>query len=357
MPLVGKRQALRAVFLLTTFGVLLSGCSLPWQRSDAPEPIVVPQLPPTPAPAPAPVRTVDDPTVEPPPPVVIDEPEPPPKVAIVLSSRVSAYEDVVLELGRLLEDVEIYDLSDKSLTQKDAFDTIHDGKFDVVVAVGLRAATFARAITEMPVIFSQVFNVSANNLNGDNLRGIAAIPPLEMQLKAWREINPDLRDVGAILGEGHNRLIDEALRATEANGMELHYRTAKSDRETLYLFTRLVSEIDSFWLFPDNRILSSGVLRQMMSYADRHHVQVAVFNDSLLALGAVISTTSVNEDIAQTIASVIDDVMDADIGAVPAMTSLSRISVRTNSRLTEQVAQDPAATTEGARRGPGFHRC
>ncbi len=73
MPLVGKRQALRAVFLLTTFGVLLSGCSLPWQRSDAPEPIVVPQLPPTPAPAPAPVRTVDDTAVEPPPQVVIDE--------------------------------------------------------------------------------------------------------------------------------------------------------------------------------------------------------------------------------------------------------------------------------------------
>ena len=169
-----------------------------------------------------------------------------------------------------------------------------------------------------------------------------------MQLQAWREINPELRNVGAILGEGHDDLIEEAISATDANDMHLHYRLAKSDRETLYLFTRLVSDIDGFWLFPDNRILSSSILREMLAYATRHRVQVAVFNDSLLALGATISTTSVNADIAQTIVSVVKSVTSGEAGSVPVRTPLSKIDVRTNSILTQSVAQDASSKSEDA---------
>jgi len=340
---------MRAALLLAGLGVMLSGCSFLTLEADVAEPVVVtPQLPPTPS--------IDIRVAEPVSAPVIDEPEPPApapapqpavlKVAIVLSSRVPAYEDVALALGELLEEVDVYDLSDKSLTQKDAFDAIRNSDAQVVVAIGLHAATFAQAITELPVVFSQVFN--DNNLSGENLKGVAAIPPLDLQLQAWRQINPELRNVGAILGEGHERLIEEAIRATNANGLQLHYRLAKSDRETLYLFTRLVPDIDGFWLFPDNRILSSSILREILSYATRHRLQVAVFNDSLLALGAAISTTSVNADIAQTILSVIENITSGDPGSVPANTPLSQIGVITNAMFTQSVARDAGAGPEEA---------
>ena len=48
----------------------------------------------------------------------------------------------------------------------------------------------------------------------------------------------------------------------------------------------------------------------MLTYASRHRVQVAVFNDSLLALGATISTTSVDADMAETIVSVASQLID-----------------------------------------------
>lgn len=345
MPCAGNRPSMRAALLLAGLGVMLSGCSFLTLEADVAEPVVVtPQLPPTPS--------IDIRVAEPVSAPVIDEPEPPApqpavlKVAIVLSSRVPAYEDVAVALGELLEEVDVYDLSDKSLTQKDAFDAIRNSDAQVVVAIGLHAATFAQAITELPVVFSQVFN--DNNLSGENLKGVAAIPPLDLQLQAWRQIHPELRNVGAILGEGHERLIEEAIRATDANGLQLHYRLAKSDRETLYLFTRLVPDIDGFWLFPDNRILSSSILREMLSYATRHRVQVAVFNDSLLALGAAISTTSVNADIAQTILSVIENITSDDPGSVPANTPLSQIGVITNAMFTQSVARDAGAGPEEA---------
>ena len=238
------------------------------------------------------------------------------------------------------DDFEIYDLSDRSLTQKDAFDAIRKNGAQAVVAVGLRAATFCQAITDLPVVFSQVFNVSENDLDGENFKGVAARPPLAMQLEAWRQLSPELNSIGAIIGEGHDDLIDEAKLAADGNGLSLHHRIAKSDRETFYHFTRLAPDIDGFWLFPDNRILSASVLRTMLDYAAHHGVQVAVFNDSLLSLGAAISTTSVNADIAQTIVSVITSAVGGDMEAIPDLTPLSEIGVRTNSLASPQVAQE-----------------
>ena len=94
----------------------------------------------------------------------------------------------------------------------------------------------------------------------------------------------------------------------EANGIELHYRLAKSDRETLYLFTRLASDIDGFWLFPDNRILSGRVLQEMLDDANRQQVPVTVPSESMLKLGASLSITTVAEDIARTIVKVIREI-------------------------------------------------
>jgi hypothetical protein len=78
----------------------------------------------------------------------------------------------------------------------------------------------------------------------------------------------------------------------------------------------------------------------MLDYAAHHGVQVAVFNDSLLSLGAAISTTSVNADIAQTIVSVITSAVGGNMEAIPDLTPLSEIGVRTNSLASPQVAQE-----------------
>jgi ABC-type uncharacterized transport system substrate-binding protein len=338
-----NHSSIRFGLSLAVFAVLMSGCSLILPAPDTPDPVVTPQLPPTPVPTaePAPVEPVQLPEV-----IELIEPAPAlpepasTKVAIVLSGRVPAYENVAIELAGLLDDFEIYDLSDRSLTQKEAFDAIRDYGAQAVVAVGLRAAKFCQAITDLPVVFSQVFNVSENDLDGENFKGVAAIPPLAMQLEAWRQLSPELNSIGAIIGEGHDDLIDEAKLAADGNGLSLHHRIAKSDRETFYHFTRLAPDIDGFWLFPDNRILSASVLRTMLDYAAHHGVQVAVFSDSLLSLGAAISTTSVNADIAQTIVSVITSAVGGDMEEIPDLTPLSEIGVRTNSLASPQVAQE-----------------
>ena len=258
------------------------------------------------------------------------------RVAIILSDRKPAYENVAIELGKLLQDYSIYDLTDKSLTPRGVFSNIADFDAGLVIAIGLRAATVANAYSQVPVVFCQVFNVSDIDLRSENLKGVAALPPLAMQVAAWQDLNPGLQHIGAIVGSGHERLLDEASRAAESAGLTMHHRIARSDRETLYMFNRLTPDIDGFWLFPDNRILSPSVLRQMLSYASRHRVQVAVFNPALLDFGAALSATTVDSDIAETVVSVAHRVMRGDGALIPTVTPLSEINVQTNDEVIDK---------------------
>ena len=332
----------RIVAILAT--LTLSGCALfsppepPPAIEPAPQPVVVHPPPELPA-EPAPVATSK--------PLVAKPAAPLPQVAILLSSRNPAFEGVATELGEQLENFTVFDLSDKSQPPVTAFRRIADSDTNAVVAIGLRAAISATSMSTVPVVFCQVFNVEQNNLISANSRGISSLPPLDLQIAAWKEIDPGLRSIGAIVGPGHEDLIAEAELAAATHGIELHLREASSDRETLYLFNRLVGEIDGFWLFPDNRILSAPVLKEMLSYASRHQVQISVFNESLLEMGATLSSSTVNENIAQTIVEVLNQIAAGDIANVPPMSPLSDVRITTNEKLLRSMLEAaPASASE-----------
>jgi len=344
MAKVEQIQGLIRLCVVTFAMLALSGCALfstpdsPHVAVPAPRPaVVVP--PPVISVEPAPVATVK-PLVATPAAIKL------PQVAIVLSSRHPAYEKVAIELSEQLENFTVFDLSDKSQPPVNVFRKIHDSDTSAVVAVGLRAAISATAMSKVPVVFCQVFNIEQNDLLSNNSRGISSLPPLELQIAAWKEIDPSLSSIGAIVGPGHDDLIAEAELAAVEHGVELHFRVAKSDRETLYLFNRLVGNIDGFWLFPDNRILSGSVLKEMLNYATQHRVQISVFNESLLELGATLSSSAVETDIADTIVSVLGEIAAGNIDDVPPVSPLNDVQIITNEELLQGML-DPAANELG----------
>ncbi len=103
-----------------------------------------------------------------------------------------------------------------------------------------------------------------------------------------------------------------------------------SDQETLYFFRRMIRDIDGFWLFPDNRILSARVLQQMLEDAKRQQVPVNVPSESMLSLGAVVSMTSLASDIAKTIVEVVREIQAGNIARIPPITQLSELRITTN---------------------------
>ena len=320
--------------------LFLSGCALIAPEPEPPPP-PAPDLPPVVAPEPEPPPPPPAPEPEP---VAEPEPEPPPPieplVAVVLSDRTPAYVDVALALDAYLDHYEVYDLSDRSLAPKDAFAAIARSDASAIVAVGLPAASTARRYATLPVVVGQVFNIHDSELIADDVRAVAVLPPIDLQIDAWQKLDPSLSNVGAILGPGHDALIEETDRALREKGVKFHYAIAQSDRETLYLFNRLVRDIDGFILFPDNRVLSRPVLNEMMDYAIRHRVQVAVFNEPLLEFGALFSAATVESDIAEQIAVVLDRILDGRIDAVPPVTGLTEIEIRTNPSALQRLGLD-----------------
>lgn len=321
-----RRIAVRLLTLCLVLGA--TGCV---QHPLQPEP---PEALPPAEPQPEPPGPVD---AEPgPSPIAPASSDPPPastaelptdKIAIVLSDRTPAFENVATELGRLVDDHLLYNLSDKSLAPPEVFGRIAELQAKVVIAIGLVATREAILRSSVPVVFCQVFNISASQDTTVPVRGVTSTPPLSEQIAAWKQINPELKVVGAILGPGHESLIAEAQQAAADHDVIFHHRLASSDRETLFTFHRMAPGLDGFWLFPDNRVLSVGILQDMLAYAARHDVDIAVFNHALLDMGATLSATTVDADVAATTLSVASRILRGEIEGVPWMTPLTEVRI------------------------------
>lgn len=270
--------------------------------------------------------------------VSISKPPLRPPIAIVLTNSEPAYLDVAVELAAYFADHAVYDLSGESLPPMAVLRSINDSKATAVVAIGLRAAQSAVAMADIPVVFSQVFNHQDHDLLAKGSRGVAAIAPLEAQLAAWKKIDPTITRIGLIIGTGHDDLLADAELAAARHGIELRIRVANSDQETLYMFRRMIRDIEGFWLFPDNRILSARVLNQMLLDANRQRVPVVVPNEAMLQMGAAISMSTVAADIAATIAAVVRRIQAGDIDKVPAISALSEVRVAVNDRVASRQA-------------------
>ncbi|NNC76434.1 MAG: hypothetical protein HKN77_00645 [Woeseiaceae bacterium] len=322
-------SSLRSMLGSLILGILAAGCV------TAPKPEIIAEPEPVPVVEPvvvAPtVPVVKEPEPEPEP-VTIPPPPPQslPSVAIVLDNRNPAYEAVVTELGKHFDAYSIYDFSDKSQPPVIAFRAINDEQAVAVIAIGLRAAKSAIALSKSPVIFSQIFNYQDHGLVTEKSRGISAIAPVDAQLGAWKALDPMLNEVGLIIGEGHEGLIEDARIAAEQFGIALTVQVSNSDQETLYFYKRMVSDIDGFWMMPDNRILSRRVIREILADAKRRNVVVAVPNDSMLPMGAGISFTASASNVAEQIVAAVRRVQAGEFDELPEITPLTDLNIATN---------------------------
>jgi ABC-type uncharacterized transport system substrate-binding protein len=264
--------------------------------SRVPEPVAKPeqQVPVQTAPA-----TVAEPEPEPEP---APEPMPVqllPTVAILVSADIPAYMDVANELNRrLAERTTIYQLNRNVADSSKAIDEIQRSDHEQVVAIGLVAARAARGLVGKQVIFCQVFNYADYDLVTGWMKGVSMLPRFSESFRVWKDLDPTLRRVAMLTGANQEHIVAEAREAAQDYGIELVHGEVYSDKETLYAFKRLAPEVQGLWLLPDNRVLSTGVIRATLSYSVRHSKQVLVFSPSLLKIGGLISIRGRESDVA-----------------------------------------------------------
>ena len=324
--------------MLALGGCAIFGPDVPEQPAPGPEvslPPVVEQAPPPAPPAPAPTPS---------------KPRPPPaprNVVVLFQEGTVGYREVAAQIVEQLPQAR-YRAALVSLHEPDSPDLLAPLvalKPAIAIAVGREAADFAREhLAATPLVFCQVFDYQELLGTGRPIWGVQPLPPLALQLRGWSKVDPSRKRIGMIVSESQKALVSEA-RAAAGNAVEIKSAVSSSDRETLYLFKRLAPQVDGLWLFPDNRILSPPVLRELLSYAVSHGVGVLVPSDALLPWGALVSASSTPADIARNVRAVLDRVSSGSTEDLPEMTPLTEVKVEVNTGVARElgVAAAPSA--------------
>jgi ABC-type uncharacterized transport system substrate-binding protein len=256
------------------------------------------------------------------------------KLVVLVSDESPAFVDVANGIvARSTPRPEIYNLKGDATRASEVIRTIAVSNDTIVVAVGMVAANAARQLQGKRVIFCQVFNPEQAGLITPWMRGVSALPPAAKSLRAWKRLDPRLTRVGVITGDGLDDLLNEARAAARENGLHLTVVTVRSDKEMLYAYKRMHAKIEGFWLIPDNRVLSSDVLRELMAFSVKQGKQVMVFSPELLQHGGVISVESDPQDIATLVLARVREIGGARVVPGPAVSRLTQVRVQVNSMM------------------------
>jgi ABC-type uncharacterized transport system substrate-binding protein len=258
-------------------------------------------------------------------------------VAIVATDQLETYRDVVVELSRRLgQRARVYQLNNDRVRAGQVLQHLKKSDEQVVIAVGLLAARTAKQLSGKQLIFCQVFNYDEAGLLKKGARGVSAVPSLHAQFRAWKALDPKLSKIGVITGANLDPLIAEARKAASAHGISLVHREARSDKEAIYFFKKIVSKVDGVWLAPDNRVLSAKAIRGIMAYGIKRGKQLLVFDTQLLPLGGVLSAESDAKDIVERVLFRLHE-LEENRGAPGTVVPLTRARVTVNSAATKKL--------------------
>jgi ABC-type uncharacterized transport system substrate-binding protein len=338
-PHAGRARRLGLAGLLGGVAILAAGCiyvppTAPVEAPPPPEPVVVE---PEPAPPPPPVEAP-----------VAPAPRPKPRTAILVSDDIPEYMRIAEDIRqRDTEHMTVYNLdglpanAERTLAELGA-------TADRVIAIGLLAATVGRR-ADKPMVFCQVYNYQDYDLLSPTSKGVQLLPPFGLQLEAWKSLAPQLRRIGIVTGPSQEALVAEIQHVVDRAGLTLTVANVQSDQEALLAFKGMTQAIDGFWLLPDNRILSPEVVREIMSYGAKHRKQVVVFANSLLGLGALMSVTSDEHDVADRVLARFANMSENGQLRGPDMQQLTKIHTDVNQDVANYLELDVPDQIIGAR--------
>ncbi len=230
------------------------------------------------------------------------KPPPPIPLAIVVSANVPVYLDVENALTKQLsQPFEVFNLDESSA--EEILARLQSEKVISIVAIGDPALKLAsRHHPETKIVYSQIFNPLPSEY-----RGVAAIPPMALQLKYWQSLNSDLHHVGVVSSKDFEPVVQKLVEAGKSLGIQIVNREVSSDKAALHEFRRLIPVVEGFIILPDASILSPGVLRRMVQHANANSVELLSYNLPIFNLGAYMHVTSAYADIAGRIMDLLEN--------------------------------------------------
>lgn len=234
--------------------------------------------------------------------------------------------------------VEVFNLNGERARAAEAVAAIQASPTQQVAAVGLLAAQVARQqLSSKQVVFSQVLNYGDFDLTAPWMKGVSAIPSMQKQFRAWKTLDPNLKRVGVITGRQMRDAVELADAAARANGIELVHIEVGSDREVMPSLRQLTGRVQGLWLAPDSSVLSTNVIREMISHATRQEIQILAFSPALLREGALLSGTPDNTETARAVLQRLKQAQSAQGVPGDNVAPLATANITINGKLAEHL--------------------
>jgi putative ABC transport system substrate-binding protein len=228
--------------------------------------------------------------------VAVSTPAEAAKVAVLMSAKVSEYEEALTgfkETAPGHQVAAVYDMDgDLDRGRKQLAEIEEKIKPDLIFAVGIWAlqAVISRP-TSVPVVYAMVLNPpSVIGAEAKNVTGASMNVPVEQPIRLFKQLGPQIKRIGVIFNKNRTGyLVRQAQAVAREEGLELVTREISSAKEVIGALESFQDGIDALWIVPDEMTLSQAVVQQMLLFSYRKRIPLLGLSDRHAQMGALFS--------------------------------------------------------------------
>ncbi|MCP4272185.1 MAG: hypothetical protein GY781_09490 [Gammaproteobacteria bacterium] len=227
------------------------------------------------------------------------------ETAIVIKSQnLSAYNEVVKGFQdecfkNNITIKSIYDLKGKMKTGQKIVRKVRKQKPDIVLAIGVLAATVAKEeIEDISIVFCMVINHARFELTEPNITGISTEIAIEDQLKGYQSILGPFKNMGIIYDPSKTgNIIESAEKKAEGTGINLVKYEIDSSKEVSQAMENLIGKIDALWLLPDSTVVTKKSFGLIKSTTLENRIPLLCTSDVFVKAGALAAVSPNHKDV------------------------------------------------------------
>lgn len=207
-------------------------------------------------------------------------------VAVLRSSDLPVYTRTVEAIRRAYRDP-LSEVSLAELTPEQGVERVAASNPEIVVAVGLRAATLIRdRLPRVPMVYCMVPAPERHDLVGSRITGVSADIPPALELALLHETAPDVKRVGVIVGRSSDDWLRLAKPAAARLGVTLEVARVESIDQLGPRVRNLLDRVDALWMPADADVATPEAFRFAMAAALDHRLPFFTFAPALVRAGA-----------------------------------------------------------------------
>ncbi|MBD3257317.1 hypothetical protein GF377_02700 [candidate division GN15 bacterium] len=165
---------------------------------------------------------------------------------------------------------------------------------DLILTVGSAATRVAReGFPDKPIVFSSVMYpvisgfVESIEQPGNNMTGASLDIPVDIQFRYFRQIVPDLDEVGVLYTSNTAPLIPEATGVAAEMGITLHALEVASHKDLPRALDSLCTFVDGLWSVADQNLFDPQSTKYILLNSLRHGVPFMGFSRYVVESGAL----------------------------------------------------------------------